>query len=60
MFEEGQVLETHYIAAADADVIESQDFYVSEVLPWRLMLLQRDFGVAQRSLHYNTEGDALG
>ena len=33
MLEEGQILETHYVTVADADVVESQGFYVSEVLP---------------------------
>ena len=60
MLEEGQILETHYVAIADADVVESQGFYVPEVLPQQLMLLQRDFGVAQRSLRYDAEGDTLG
>ena len=33
MLEEGQVLETHYVAVADADIVDSQGFYVPEVLP---------------------------
>ena len=33
MLEEGQILETHYVAVADDDVVESQGFYVPEVLP---------------------------
>ena len=33
MLEEGQVLETHYVVVVDPDVVESQGFYVPEVLP---------------------------
>ena len=33
MLEERQILETHYVIVADADVVESQGFYMPEVLP---------------------------
>ena len=33
MLEEGQILETHYVGVADADVVESRGFYVPEILP---------------------------